>query len=357
MTHDPESILRPLRSETAELERLRSGPPAAGPVVRVAWAAEAVLRRILRDDPTAPVELRLKALAPDDLATPDLLAELRRRDRLPMELAAAFHELAAAARRLEDEGGEVTPRDRELALGVADGLERHVGALAFDAPLEDPVLAADETLIPNPEDDDRAHPVPHVSRAGRPAWPWVMGAAALALALLAVVWLGRGSDPLAEGEALYRRGDTAQALARFQEAAREEPEAALPRLYLAQIHRQAGRRDQAAEQLRAGLAAHPDDAGLNTELGFLMLESGRAEEAAARFRKAVEIDRTSARAWAGLVTSLRRAGRPAQAERVLGLAPPEVRALLSRDLSPAAAPAGTAPPGAPPAAAPMTPAP
>ncbi|HEX2204823.1 MAG TPA: tetratricopeptide repeat protein, partial [Longimicrobium sp.] len=332
MTHDPESILRPLRSEHADLQRLRADPRAAASVVRVAWAAEAVLRRILRDDPTAPVELRLKALAPDDLPTADLLAELRRRDRLPMELAAAFHELAAAARRLEDEGGEATPRDGELALGVADGLERHVGALAFDVPLEDPVLGAgDETLIPNPEDRDRAHPVPHVSRAGRPVWPWVMGAAALALALLAFVWLRRGSDPVAEGEALYRRGDTAQALARFQEAAREEPSAALPRLYLAQIHRHAGRRTEAAKELSAGLAANPQDAGLNAELGFLLLETNRAEEAAGRFRKAVELDRGSARAWAGLVTSLRRAGRPAQAERVLSLAPPEVRALLSRD--------------------------
>jgi tetratricopeptide (TPR) repeat protein len=329
VSHDTASILRPLSTAAPDVAALRAGGGSAAAVVRVARAAEAALRRMLRDDPTAPVELRLRALSPDDLPGEELLAELRRRDRLPMELAASFHELAAAAARLASEGGEAAPRDRELALGVAEGLERHVRSNPFESPLEDPVLAPpDETLIPHPEDAEGVHPVPSAERS-RQWWPWAALAGALALVLLAVVlWRGRG-DPLAEGESAYRRGELRQAAERFREAAREDPEAPLPRFYLAQIFREGGRYPLAAEELRAGLAHNPDHPGLNTELGFLLLDSGRPNDAVERLTRAVKLDPNSARAWVGLVRALRASGRPAAAEAVLRRAPAEVRALLS----------------------------
>ena len=348
MTHDPHSTLRPLAKVAPDVEALRVSPRASS-VVRVARASETVLRRMLRDDPTAPVELRLRALSADDLGTDELLAELRRRDRLPMGLAAAFHDLSASAERLVAEGGDADARDASVALAVADGLERHVLAHRFDAPLEDPVLfAADETLIPPAPDEPDVHPVPNVSQT-RPVWPWVAGALG-AVVLIALVWWlagrggGGGGDALARGETAYRRGDTAQALAAFREAAAEDSAAPLPRFYLAQIHRQAGRADSAARQLRAGLAAAPEDPGLNVELGFLLLETGRPAEAARRFRSAVLLDSTSVRAWGGLVEALRTAGQPAQAEGVLARAPAEVRALLRRQESGVGAPPAAAPP-------------
>jgi hypothetical protein len=97
MTHDPENTLKPLRAVEGDVIALRTGTGGAAAVVRIARAAEGVLRRMLRDDPTAGVELRLRALSPDDLSSGELLAELRRRDRLPMELAATFHELTATS--------------------------------------------------------------------------------------------------------------------------------------------------------------------------------------------------------------------------------------------------------------------
>ena len=93
----PESALRPLRAVSSDIAALRGGSAGPGALVRVARAAESPLRRVLRDEPTAPVELRLRALSPDDLSTDELLAELRRRDRLPLELAAGMHELASVA--------------------------------------------------------------------------------------------------------------------------------------------------------------------------------------------------------------------------------------------------------------------
>jgi hypothetical protein len=337
VSHDPQSTLRPLRAAAVDVEALRAGQAGAGAVVRVSRAAETTLRRMLRDDPTAPVELRLRALSPDDLSTPDLLAELRRRDRLPMELAAAFHDLAASASRLAGEGGDATPRDVEAAVAVADGLERHVRSQAFETQLEDPVLDPDETLIPpSPEDADRVHPVPPVSRAS-PRWPVLAGAAAVLLLVVALLLRGRGADLVEKGEAAYNRRDTAEAGRLFRQAAERDPEAPLPHFYLAQLHRQAGRTAEAVRELQAGLRAAPRDPGLNVELGFLLLDQGKAAQAADRFQAAVTLDPNSRRAWAGLVRALRAAGRPAAAERVLSMAPPAVRALVGgRDTARAA---------------------
>ncbi|HEU0051782.1 MAG TPA: tetratricopeptide repeat protein, partial [Longimicrobium sp.] len=192
-------------------------------------------------------------------------------------------------------------------------------------------LEADETLIPQSSvETERVHPVPPVSRA--PQWPLVAGAAAL-LAILVVIFLlvrggGGGGDPLAGGMEAYRKGDTAQAAKLFREAAERDPEAPAPRYYLAQLHREAGRTTEAARELQTGLRAAPRDPGLNVELGYLLLDQGKASEAADRFEAAVKLDPQSQRGWAGLVRALRASGRPDAADRVLGMAPPSVRALM-----------------------------
>jgi len=335
VSHDPESTLRPLRGVAVDVEALRAGEPRAGAVVRVARAAETVLRRMLRDDPTARVDLRLRALSADDLPADELLAELRRRGRLPMELAAAFHDLASSAERLVQEGGEATARDAAAATSLAEGLSRHVRAHPFDASLEDPVLTPDETLMPaSPREDGAVHAVPPQS-AARPVWPWALAALALVLVLLAfVITRDRGTGTLDAAAAAYRGGDRARAEQLFRQAAREDSAAPLPRYYLAQIYRESGRTAEAARELRAGLRSAPDDPGLNTELGYLLLDSHRPAEAVERLGRALQLDSASVRAWGGLVRALREAGRPAQAEQVLARAPAEVRALMGDPASP-----------------------
>jgi tetratricopeptide (TPR) repeat protein len=363
MSHDPENTLKPLRAVEGDVIALRTGTGGAAAVVRIARAAEGVLRRMLRDDPTASVELRLRALSADDLSTGELLAELRRRDRLPMELAAAFHELIAGANRLATEGGEATPRDVEVAAAAADGLERHVLSNPYDASLEDPVLVPrDETLIPPPTaSDEPVHAVPVDRRAAIPFAMVAVGAALLAILVIGVVLFSRRGDPdpLREGEAAYSRGDTTRAFALFQDAIREDPKAHEPHYYLAQILRTRGRPQEAARELREGLALAPNDPRLNTELAYLMMDQGRAPQAVERFRAAILLDSTSGRAWAGLVAALRRSGQPDQAERVLARAPLEVRSMIGTVradtgvyLAPGATQPGMVAPGAvPPATA------
>jgi tetratricopeptide (TPR) repeat protein len=341
MNVDRESILRPLRSAAPELGALRTGdgPARARAVVRIAQAAETSLRRLLRDDPTAPVELRLRALSPDDLSADQLLGELRQRDRIPMELAAGFHELTAAARRIAA-GDEPTARDGEVALVVVDGLDRHLADRHVPPPLQDPVVTREDTLLhPDPGEE----PARAVPAAGRRPWGLIAAAAVvLALVVTGVLWfttLGRDRG-LAEGEALYRQGSTAQAEARFRQYADRHPGEGLPHLYLARIYRQGKRFPDAVRELKAGLAATPQDARLHAEAGFLLLDSGRPADAVPRFRTALRYDEKSPAAWGGLVRALRETGRTEQADRVLGAAPAEVRALLQRTMpaSPAAVP-------------------
>jgi predicted Zn-dependent protease len=348
VSFDPESTLRPLRQRAADVDALRAGAAAPALVVRIARASETTLRRMLRDDPTAPVELRLRALSHDDLSTPDLLAELRRRNRLPMELAAAFHDLDLACERISA-GSDPGPRDAQLAVHVADGLESHIGSFPADGLLEDPADPDLQEPVLVGEDEDLVHAVP----ASRRQVPWLSLLALATLAVLLVLAIrmrGGDDDALQRGEAALRAGRVAEAEAAFREYADEHPREALPRVYLARIYREAGRVPDAEREIQAGLRAVPDDAGLHTEHGYLLLDSNRAPDAVEVFRKAVVSDSTSQRAWAGLVKSLRASGRPTDAEQVLRRAPADLRALMrtadataAEKASASPSPAGAAP--------------
>jgi hypothetical protein len=347
VSFDPESTLRPLRQRAPDVEALRAGAPAAALVVRVARAAETTLRRMLRDDPTAPVELRLRALSADDLPTPDLLAELRRRNRLPVELAAAFHDLDLACERISG-GADPAPRDAQLAVSVAEGLDSHIRFLPVGGHLEDPVLDDPDDDVLTGDDEEPVHAVPAPGRRRVP-WETLLALAALAILLVLVIRMrgGNDDDVLRRGEAEYRAGRVVQAEQAFRAYAEEHPREPQPRVYLARIYREAGRLPDAEREIQAGLRAVPEDAGLHTERGFLLMDAGRPADAVPVFRTALVHDRDSPRAWGGLVRALRAAGRPVDAEQVMRLAPAEVRALIrtadARDTSAAPAPPSAAP--------------
>lgn len=330
----PESTLRPLRAASGDMAALRGGTASAGALVRVARAAESTLRRVLRDDPTAPVELRLRALSPDDLSSDELLAELRRRDRLPLELAAGMHELEAVSSRVA-EGVEPSARDFEMARTVADGLERHLlSAPASPAPLmEDPVLAEEaEAPIPAHDDATRVHAVPR--DAGRNPLAWVAGAAGLLAIVALAAWAVRGNrgGDLARADQFVREGkiaEAAQLLRGYADARPDDPEG---RVRLAALYREAGRRQDALRELRAAMISRGEDAALNSELGHLLIDSGRPAEAMRAFRRALDSDKEHERAWVGLLRAMREAGMGAQAEQVRERAPLAVRELVPRSI-------------------------
>lgn len=354
----PNPALQPLRAVGGAVERVRTlatAPATEVPaearaaVLAVTDAVEASLRRLLRDAAGAPVELRLKALAPDELPAPALIGELRQRERVSIELAAAFHDALGVRRRLLESGEAPAPHDAAIALRAADLLDAEAAG-AVRTPPDATLAAPPPPAEPVPEapilgDETMVHHAPPLRRSPAAAWIWAASAAVVALVAILVFWAvtSRRGGRLDEGIAAFRSGDYAAAAPLFERYAEGHPKDATSRLYLARIYRRTGRPELAAEQLKEALASAPEDAALHRELGFLLLDSGRADAAVGRFRHAIELDAEAPEGWIGLVAALRADGQDAAAERVLARAPAEVRALLTRGAT-AAPTTGTTPP-------------
>lgn len=329
---ESEAALRALESARDEVETLRRGDTdpaeARGLILRAANAVDRSLRRLLRDQEDADLALRLKALAPDELRSEAVLSELRRIERLPVELAAAVHELFVARRKLEA-GGEPTDTERARAVRVVDGLTREIKQPSYR-----PTVAAEASVV----DPMGSEPAPRRRTVRGGAIPvWAIAAAAVLVFGAAVVWsLARGGDDPAMDEAiaLFRSGAYADAAQHFWRYAEANPDDATPHLYLARIHRRMDRPDLAADAIRQAQEIAPQDPAVHRELGFLLLDTGQPDVAVTRFREAIELDQNSSEGWVGLVRALRESGRESEVSAVIAQAPAEVQALLTRPGAP-----------------------
>lgn len=330
---EQESALRPLRNVAPATTALRAGSMSDSEtrtaVVQVAAAVEMSLRRLLRDFPAAALQVRLRALAPDELRADEVLAELRQHDQISIELAAAVHDLLEVRQRLRD-GAPLSPHDGTLAYHVADRLEHEANRPR--PPVVAPPLA--ESL-----DDEEVTVFAPSGRRRRSGFS--MGSRTLPLAaggvlvLLLVALAGwyassrGGSGELDEGITRFRMGAYEDAAAHFWRYAEANPRDATPRLYLARIHRRMARPALAVAQLDTAMQLAPEDPDVHAELGFLLLDTGHPAEAVERFRSALLQDPQGETAWIGLVTALRADNRADAAERVLERAPPSIRSRLA----------------------------
>jgi tetratricopeptide (TPR) repeat protein len=323
------AALRALHSASPEIEALRTGPTSPdqerGLILRVANAVDRSLRRILRDDEGADLTLRLQALAPDELRTDAVLAELRRNERLPMELAAGVHELFEARRRLES-GASPTDADRTRAVRVTDMLAREINRLGT---FSEPAVSR----VPPPDDlPEEAYSVSgRRVRRTAPIEGILVGAVLVVVVVFLVLrFLPAGApSEMEQGLALFGQGQYEEAAQHFWRFSQDNPDDATPHLYLARIHRRTGNVELAAEAIRQAELIAPDDAAVHRELGFLLLDRGQPDVAVERFRHAVELNEASSEGWVGLYRALMEAGRGAEATAVISAAPAEVRALLT----------------------------
>lgn len=319
------SALRVLRAADEEIEALRGtgADPGVtrGLILRVANAIDRSLRRLLRDQNSVDLSLRLRALAPDEMRSDEVLAELRRCERLPMELAAAVHELFEIRRRLEA-GGDPSDADWTRAVRLAEQLAREI---------EQPTHLPSPPQEPIPLSEPEAEP-PRRSRRSGAVPAWAITTALLLVVGLTGIWMIRSGDDSAgidEGVALFRSGAYADAAQHFWRYAEAHPEDVTPHLYLARIHRRMNRPELAADALRQAQQLAPEDPAVHRELGFLLLDTGRPDVAVGRFRQAIELDETSSEGWIGLIRALRESGREAEVPAVIAASPAEVRALLA----------------------------
>jgi len=90
-------------------------------------------------------------------------------------------------------------------------------------------------------------------------------------------------------------------------AADRDPSNARTRSALARAHALAGDREKAEARLADALGQAPGDARVQRDAGEAALASGAADEARARFERAIALDEHSAAAWYGLGCALARA--------------------------------------------------
>ncbi len=312
-------LLLPLAEEQSAVEMLttyRTETELADALGRIRAAVERVLRLLLRSDADAADEVRLTALSPAHLPAAELIAELRRRERISIDLAGLVHVLDEVAGRAET--GNVRAADADAALAV---VERLTGELA-----PQPAAADAETMAP--EGSGAPDPV-GVVVAGRGRgrrWLWAPVLLALVAAVAVAVWPRPRMERAVQA---FREGRWAEAERLFIERAARDGDAT-SLLYLARMYRADGRHEEAADALRRAVEVAPEDADIRRELGYLFLDLDRPDPAIEQFRRAQELGPAESLNWIGLIRALRAAGSP-EADEWLARAPVEVREKLGAD--------------------------
>jgi tetratricopeptide (TPR) repeat protein len=323
---EPRRILAPL-DEAGDAVEILSGYEGAaelGGAITAVWdAVDRSLRLLLRSDAHAPDAVRLAALSRDELPLSRVVAELRDRDLISMELAGRAHELDQAAGRAAR--GEVRAADADLARGVVAQLRTDVSRAGERGVRSSATRAVHEGAF-----DEAIHTVPPPSaRQGMRRFALLAAiVAALSLVVFATVILLSWGEDLDRAVEAFRGGQLQVAESRFREVVARHPENATAHLYLGRIYRRQQRYENAAESLRQAARYAPGDPLVSRELGYLFLELNRPASAAEYFQRAVEVEPEERLNWIGLIRSLRAAG-DLRAEEVLRRAPADVRASVA----------------------------
>jgi tetratricopeptide (TPR) repeat protein len=293
-------------------------------------------------------EVALRALLGGSTAAGQgLVRELRTRELLTLEQAHALLNFHGARDRAELPGYQVVAADVASAREAVAALDQALGGTV-------PSGGAESDFLPPPSPSAAAAGLPAgaapvVDRSTVPARRGVPSWLVLALIVLVVVVLpvlgwwaytnGRGGG-MAQAQELYAAGRRDAARLAFAEVARDNPELALPHVYLARIAREQNDIATAQQELQEAIRIDPRSALAQREMGSLMLATGNAELARRFYTRAIELNPDDRLAVGYTGCALMRLGRPDVATRFLRRAGPgEWTACAQPAPPPAAAPA------------------
>jgi tetratricopeptide (TPR) repeat protein len=273
------------------------------------------------------VEAALRSLIGGSaLSGRSLIHEVRSRHIITLEQANVLAEFEAARTRAERMAYEPTDSDVRAAQEAFRRLDWTLSS-ATVAEAATPLAATPRDVsVPVPEPAS----VPSLASAvPTPAGPdWLRWGIA-ALAVLAVVGLGTwaymrstSESTLERAVALYRQGQREQAAAAFERAARENPQSALPHVYLSRMARDVGNLTLARDEANRAIQAEPANALALREMGAYLLTAGNYELARRFYVRAVQADPTDKTAQGYLGCSLVRLGRRDEGQRWLTRAGP-----------------------------------
>lgn len=125
-----------------------------------------------------------------------------------------------------------------------------------------------------------------------------LGPVAIGIPILVILAIGAwmifgragSSGILAQGVQAYQRGDKVTASSDFEQAARANPNDAMPHVYLARMAREVGNYTIANSELQLALKAQPNNLTARREYGALFLSMANYEQARVWYVHALEID-------------------------------------------------------------------
>lgn len=109
---------------------------------------------------------------------------------------------------------------------------------------------------------------------------------------------------LATGEQLVKEQQWDAALAEYKSVLDTQPDSAQAYFQIGWIYNEQKKFDSAVRWLKQGVAKHPEDGGLQDELGFACYKLGSADAAVQAYTAASRVAPASASAWKGLGDTL-----------------------------------------------------
>ena len=268
------------------------------------------------------VETSLRSLVGASALTGQaLIRELRQREMLSLDTAHSLLEFQAARDRVQRTDYRPTTSDIAATREGFRSLERVILGPPLGA---NPVAPATEASPGPPIYAGEPTTVPPMRRA-RPTFgaPVIAGIALLVAAALFGGWYlmsHRGNASLERGAQYYQEHKFEAAKGEFTKAARDNPELALPHVYLGRMAREENDYMTANRELQTAVRLEPNSALGQREMAALLLATGNAELARRFYVRAVQLDPNDRNAQGYLGCTLLRLGRLEEGQRFLARA-------------------------------------
>ena len=282
-------------SERSELDTARTviaqmdvsrGPEKAKADLMAVWSA---------------VEAALRSLVGGSTATgQQLIRDARSRQLLSFDQANSL--VAFDALREQLARPDYAPSETDANTARTAFLKLDAGLMAQPAVAANPQLS--NTAFSIPAAAAAAPETVVVERKRRPLWiPIVLAVVVVAGIAAALMFRPGGSSnsALDEGIRAYTSGDRATAAMKFEQAARNKPNSALPHVYLSRMAREVGNYTVANQELQLALKAEPGSLEGRREYGSLFLAQGNYDMARTFYVRALEVNANdkASQGWLG----------------------------------------------------------
>lgn len=292
------------RPAIARLDRSRHAEELAADLIEAWSGVETALRSLLGGTP---------------LGGQALIREARQRQLITFDLANALAEFQAARDRSQDTSYHPTDQDIDAA---REGFLKLESSLMTPPSTEHAAVPGEamstKGLRTSPLSAPEAVPPPSKRK------PWLIPVVALVIiaALGAGGWAiwGRRDTSLDKGVQYWQGGQRELAVAEFSRAARDNPGAALPHVYLSRMAREVGNMTLAGQEATLAVQADPNNATALREMASYLFAAGNFELSRRFYVRALTINPDDRASQGFLGCALLRLGRTDEGMRWLNRA-------------------------------------